>query len=53
MNWSHFKLGFQVSQMEDPEAHLLRTIEWIDTHNFAAGQRVQKFRLILVGEARL
>ena len=38
---------------EDPQAHILRLIDWINTHNFAEGQRVQTFPIILAGEARL
>ena len=26
---------------QDPEAHVLRMIDWIYTHDFALGQRVQ------------
>ena len=37
MNWSHFKPNFSGKPDADPEAHLLRTIDWMDTFNFAAG----------------
>ena len=53
MHWSYFKLEFLGEPEEDPEAHILQMIRWVDTHNFAAGQRVQRFPLTLAGESRL
>ena len=38
---------------EDAKAHLLMTNDWMDTHAFPEGVKVQQFCLILVGEARL
>ena len=38
---------------EDAEAHLLRTIDWMDTHNFPNDQKVRRFCLTLTSEARL
>ena len=38
---------------EDAEAHLLRTNDWMDTHNFPGDQKVRRFCLTLMGEARL
>ena len=38
---------------EDAEAHLLRTNDWMETHNFPEAAKVQRFCLILTGEARL
>ena len=35
------------------EAHLLRTNDWIETHNFPNDQKVRRFCLTLTGEARL
>ena len=35
------------------EAHLLRTNNWMDTHDFQDQVKVQRFCLTLVGEARL
>ena len=43
----------QVNLEEDAEAHLLRTNDWMDTHNFQDQVKVQRFCLTLVGEARL
>ena len=40
-------------QDEDAKAHLLRTNDWMDTHAFQEGVKVQHFCLTLVGEARL
>ena len=53
LNWSHFKLEFTGKSDEDVEAHLLRTNDWMDTHAFPEGVKVQRFCLTLVGEARL
>ena len=53
MNWSSFKAEFSGKPEEDPEAHILRTIDWMDTHNLPPGQRAQRLPLILVGQVRL
>ena len=34
MNWSHFKPEFSGKPDEDVEAHLLRTNDWMTTHDF-------------------
>ena len=34
MNWSHFKPEYS-SKLEDVEAHLLRTNDWMNTHDFS------------------
>ena len=52
MNWSHFKPKFSGKPEEDVEAHLLRTNDWMTTHNFPEAVKVQRFCLPLVGEAR-
>ena len=46
LNWSHVK------PEEDAEAHLLRMNDWMDTHQFEEGVKVQRFCHTLVGEAR-
>ena len=38
---------------EDAEACLLRTNDWMDTHDFQDQVKVQRFCLALIGEARL
>ena len=38
---------------EDAEAHLLHSKDWMNTHHFVDGVRVQRFCLALLGEARL
>ena len=38
---------------EDALAHLLRTNDWMETHNFSQEAKVQRFCLTLTGEARL
>ena len=53
LKWMHFKLEFASKLDEDAEAHLLRTNDWMDTHAFPEGIKVQSFCLTLVGEARL
>ena len=52
-NWSHFKPIFSGQPEEDSEAHLLRTNDWMNTHQSVKGIKVQRFCLTLVGEARL
>ena len=53
LNWSHFKPNLTGKQDEDVEAHLLSTNDWMDTHAFPEGIKVQRFFLTLVGEASL
>ena len=53
LNWSHFKPDFSGKPEEDAEAHLLRTMDWMTTHDFPEDQKVRRFCLILLGEARL
>ena len=53
MNWSHFKPEFSGKPEEDVEAHLLRTNDWMNIHDFPDGVKVQRFCLTLTGEARL
>ena len=53
LNWSHFKPKYAGKPEEDTEAHLLRTNNWMDTHDFQDQVKVQRFCLTLVGEARL
>ena len=52
LNWSHFKPEFTGKPDEDA-AHILRTNDWIHTHAFPEGVKVQRFCLTLVGETRL
>ena len=51
--WSHFKPECSGKPEEDAEVHLFRTNNWMDTHQFQEGVKVQRFCLTLVGEARL
>ena len=53
LNWSHFKPEFSGKPDEDAEAHLLYTNNWMNVHHFNEGVKVQRFCLILLGEARL
>ena len=53
LNWSYFKPEFAGKAEEDAEAHLLRTNDWMDTHNFPGDQKVRRFCLTLTGKARL
>ena len=52
MNWRHFKPEFSGKPDEDVEVHLLRTNDWMTTHDFTEAVKVQRFCLTLVGEAR-
>ena len=53
VNWSHFKPEYSGKPEEYVEAHLLRTNDWMTTHDFPEGVKVQRFCLTLMGEARL
>ena len=53
LNWSYFKPEFSGKLEEDAEEHLLRTNHWMETHNFPDDQKVRRFCLTLMGEARL
>ena len=53
MNWSHFKPEYSGKPEEDIEVHLLRTNDWMNTHDFPHAVKVQRFCLMLMGEARL
>ena len=53
MNWSHFKPEHSGKPEDDVEAHLFRTNDWMNTHDFPDGVKVQRFCLTLMGEARL
>ena len=53
LNWYHFKPEYAGRPHEDVEAHLLRTNDWMDTHEFPEHIKVQRFYLTLVGEASL
>ena len=52
-NWSYFKPEFARKPDKDVEAHLLKTIDLMDTLVFPEGVKVQQFCLTLVGETRL
>ena len=53
LNWSYFKPEFSGKMEEDAVAHLLKTNDWMDTHNFPEDTKVRRFCLTLTGEARL
>ena len=53
LNWSYFKPEFSEKPEEDAEEYLLRTNDWMETHNFPEDQKVRRFCLTLMGEARL
>ena len=52
LNWSYFKPEF-AGKPEDVEAHLLRTNDWMETHDFPDNTRVRRFCFTLMGEVRL
>ena len=45
LNWSHFKPEFSGKPDEDAEAHLLCTNDWMTTHHFVEGVKVQRYFL--------
>ena len=53
LNWSNFKPEFAGKPEEDAEVHLLCTNDCLNIHNIPEGVKVDRFCLILVGEARL
>ena len=53
LNWSHFRPEFSGKPEEDAEAHLLRMEDRMTTHDFPKDQKVRRFCLTLMGEARL
>ena len=53
LNWPYFKPVFAGKAEKDAKGHLLRTIDWMDTHNLPDDQKVRQFCLTLTGEARL
>ena len=53
MNWSLFKPEYSGKPDEEVEAHLLRTNDWMNTHDFPDDAKVQRFCLTLMGEARI
>ena len=53
LNWSHFKPEFSGKSEDDVEVHLLRTNDWMETHNFPEAVKVQRFCLTLIGRVRL
>ena len=42
MNWSHFKPEYSGRPEEDVEAHLFRTNDWMNTHDFPDGVKGSK-----------
>ena len=40
LNWSHFKPKFSGKPEEESEANLLRTNDWMSTHQFQEGVQV-------------
>ena len=53
LNWSYFKPEFSGKAEEDATAHLSKTNDWMETHNFLDDTKVRRFCLTLIGEARL
>ena len=52
-NWIGKKPEFSGKPEEDAESHLLSTRDWMEVHNFPEGEKVRRFRVTLIGEARL
>ena len=49
LNWSHFKPDCLGKPEEDAEAHLLRPMDWMATHDFPEDQKVRRLCLTLFG----
>ena len=43
LNWSYFKLEFSGKMEEDAVVHLLKTNDWMETHNFPEDTKVKRF----------
>ena len=43
LNWSLFRPEFSGKPEEDAEVHLLRTNDWMETHNFPEEVKVQRY----------
>ena len=43
MNWSHFKPEYSDKPEDYVEAHLLRTNDWMNTHDFPDGVKFKDF----------
>ena len=52
LNWSNFKPEFSGKLDEDAEVHLLCSNDWMNSHHFVDGVKVQRFSLTLL-EPRL
>ena len=52
-NWVGKKPEFSGKPEEDAESHLLSTRDWIEAYNFPEGEKVRRFCITLIGEARL
>ena len=52
LNWSYFKPEFS-GKMEEAAVHLLKTNDWMETHNFREDTMVRRFCLTFTGEGRL
>ena len=53
LNWSYFKPEFSGKTEENATAHLLKTSNWMEKHNFPDYTKVRRLCLTLTGEARL
>ena len=43
LSWSYFKPEFSGKAEEDAVTHLLRTNDWMETHNFPDDTKVRRF----------
>ena len=51
--WSHFKPDFSGKPEDNMDVHLLKINDWMTTHDFPDDQKVRRFCLTFLGEARL
>ena len=51
LNWSYFKPEFSGKTEEDAVVYLLKTNDWMDTHNFPEDTKVRRFcRLVGISQ---
>ena len=53
LDWSRFQPDLSGKPNEDAEACLLHTNDWMNSHHFEEGVKVQRFCLTFLAEARL
>ena len=47
LNWSYFKPEFSGKPEEETEAHLLRSMDWMTTHDFPEDEKVRRSQVMV------